>query len=327
MRRYLLYAIGEIILVVIGILLALYINNLNEERQIDRKIQSILAEVKKDLLEDVKRSRSIMNTYREKNLSRWKILSGQFTEEDFYNRRFPSVIYTFNTMTQHQNGYNNLMRFMDNMPDKYAPLIELLNKIYVNNGATLSVFSDRLKETVYENLDDLAQNKDWYLEWQLFETTDDMVAYYIHDKQFKNQVVHYMNDLVNLFIAVNINLIDAIDAYTLLEELTGSDEPMPEVINYTYPDTVFTRELAGVYVQESKVEGFPDTLFISLKDGRLLGGPAGSGISAPARPVYWFRDDLFFLGGDAPFYQIAVEGGATTISSHYSRGQVVWTKQ
>jgi|TARA_R110002020_G_scaffold396281_1_gene606303 sensor domain CHASE-containing protein len=34
--RYLLYAIGEIILVVIGILIALQINTWNEERKLDR---------------------------------------------------------------------------------------------------------------------------------------------------------------------------------------------------------------------------------------------------------------------------------------------------
>lgn len=42
LRRYLIYAIGEILLVVIGILIALQVNNWNEERRDNRTLISIL---------------------------------------------------------------------------------------------------------------------------------------------------------------------------------------------------------------------------------------------------------------------------------------------
>ena len=50
--RYLLYAIGEIVLVVIGILLALQINNWNENRKDILLSKAILEEFKKDLVSD-----------------------------------------------------------------------------------------------------------------------------------------------------------------------------------------------------------------------------------------------------------------------------------
>jgi hypothetical protein len=43
--KYFLYAIGEIILVIIGILIALYINNRNEVRIIENKYISNLQQV------------------------------------------------------------------------------------------------------------------------------------------------------------------------------------------------------------------------------------------------------------------------------------------
>lgn len=50
--RYLLYAIGEILLVVIGILIALQVNNWNEERKNDKKVakytEGLIADLKKD---------------------------------------------------------------------------------------------------------------------------------------------------------------------------------------------------------------------------------------------------------------------------------------
>ena len=51
--RYLLYAIGEIALVVIGILIALQINNWNEERKTLRQIDDHLENLAADLNEDI----------------------------------------------------------------------------------------------------------------------------------------------------------------------------------------------------------------------------------------------------------------------------------
>lgn len=50
--KYLLYALGEIILVVIGILIALSINNWNEDRKTNNKLRSTLTELKNDLIRD-----------------------------------------------------------------------------------------------------------------------------------------------------------------------------------------------------------------------------------------------------------------------------------
>ncbi len=50
--KYMLYAIGEIVLVVIGILLALQINNWNEEKKINKSIEDHLTILKQNLSED-----------------------------------------------------------------------------------------------------------------------------------------------------------------------------------------------------------------------------------------------------------------------------------
>lgn len=53
MSRYLLYAIGEIILVVIGILIALQVNNLNQNRIQKAETKTLLENLKADIEEDV----------------------------------------------------------------------------------------------------------------------------------------------------------------------------------------------------------------------------------------------------------------------------------
>ncbi len=59
-RKYLLYAIGEIVLVVIGILIALSINNWNEERKERVRAQAHLKEIKAELLYDLNQWKKIM---------------------------------------------------------------------------------------------------------------------------------------------------------------------------------------------------------------------------------------------------------------------------
>ena len=52
--KYLKYALGEIILVVIGILIALQINNWNEHRKLQNSIQQVYSMIKTDLQSDIK---------------------------------------------------------------------------------------------------------------------------------------------------------------------------------------------------------------------------------------------------------------------------------
>src|SRR6056297_1764772 len=54
-RKYLLYAIGEIFLVVIGILIALQVNNWNEERLINNQLDTYFRQIHGELDSDLNR--------------------------------------------------------------------------------------------------------------------------------------------------------------------------------------------------------------------------------------------------------------------------------
>ncbi|WP_400075447.1 DUF6090 family protein [Winogradskyella sp. R77965] len=64
--RYFKYAIGEIILVVIGILIALQINNWNERRQKIALESSYLSEIKENLIKDTLNINSTVNFHKRK---------------------------------------------------------------------------------------------------------------------------------------------------------------------------------------------------------------------------------------------------------------------
>lgn len=61
LSKYLLYAIGEIVLVVIGILIALQINNWNLERQFRKKERAYLQEIQNNLRQDSLRLQAVVD--------------------------------------------------------------------------------------------------------------------------------------------------------------------------------------------------------------------------------------------------------------------------
>lgn len=60
--KYLVYAVGEIILVVLGILIALNVNNWNEKRQLDRQFATTIEHLYNSLLFDVEKFEVFYNT-------------------------------------------------------------------------------------------------------------------------------------------------------------------------------------------------------------------------------------------------------------------------
>ena len=112
--KYLLYAIGEIILVVIGILLALQINNWNEEKKERVQEQKYLIEIKRNLESDLLEIQNLRNEYQKISATADSILifiKDAKPKTTNYNKLWEYIIeVTYVPSFQSQkNGYNNLI--------------------------------------------------------------------------------------------------------------------------------------------------------------------------------------------------------------------------
>ena len=108
--KYMRYAIGEIVLVVIGILIALSINNWNEERKLHQVELSLLRELKADLefskkeLEIIVQNNKkyiveyrLINSFIEKNRAYDRALDEAFSYLDIWSQPYLSTM-TFETL-------------------------------------------------------------------------------------------------------------------------------------------------------------------------------------------------------------------------------------
>lgn len=92
--KYLIYAVGEIVLVVIGILIALSINNWNQEIKTKKQEIKILTELKNDLKTNLKEIVETYNTTRSRQLSTVLILDyfeKNRTLDDSLKRAFENI--------------------------------------------------------------------------------------------------------------------------------------------------------------------------------------------------------------------------------------------
>jgi len=62
LKKYLIYALGEILLVMIGILLALQVNNWNENKKLRLEEELVLIEIRRDLDENILKLKALLKT-------------------------------------------------------------------------------------------------------------------------------------------------------------------------------------------------------------------------------------------------------------------------
>jgi len=151
-EKYLKYAIGEIILVVIGILVALQINTWNEEKKERLQEQKYLIEIKANLESDLLQIEDIRNRYQNISATADSILI--FIKDvkpitTNYNKLWEYIIeVTYVPSFQSQkNGYNNLISAGNINQIKNQELLREISSHYSN----VEHFNELVRQTIYES--------------------------------------------------------------------------------------------------------------------------------------------------------------------------------
>ena len=87
--KYLLYAMGEIVLVVIGILIALNLNNRNERRKAEAEVEIIFGEIMEELISDVEETTMPMEYFAARDSVIYLVLSDNVTYDDYRYAKVP----------------------------------------------------------------------------------------------------------------------------------------------------------------------------------------------------------------------------------------------
>ena len=190
--QYMRYAIGEIMLVVIGILIALSINNWNETRKQNETTNSIYVLVKEDLINDISVIDSFLKEYDEvRKPSFERVLKTKLTKDDWLkNPDYITVIRGYKDFSINQRGSDllkNQTNLTVNIEQNLASEINLfynqhLIEIEIAINDTQGVFTDNI-----QNLN----NYDWFSSYLLYNKIEGVIDYISNDPNAKNRITLY----------------------------------------------------------------------------------------------------------------------------------------
>lgn len=271
-RAYILYAIGEITLVMIGILLALQVNNWNENQKQEALARSYIMQIQNELLDDIQESKEITEILITKAELLYKIMYNQNTIEELTSSNGKTFLYVGLNESDfliNTNGFDGFINTMDEIQFGNEALIKDLKEMYINTNEYLKGSSEMVSNAVGRYLIHLETTKPWFNELFTNRTLpDDAISYMMEDPFYKNYMSTYNVLAIGNFLS-NTQLFqyEAFQLYQAIDKELGTTEETPEEILNLFsevPDTTANR-LAGTYFNQIRDSEYK----LGVKDSKL----------------------------------------------------------
>lgn len=192
-KKYLLYGIGETVLVVVGILIALQVNNYKEQSETTTKIEAIFETVAIDLSEDIKEANEIIEFYTKRDSIILRIINDTLPAEMFKeDANLRTVILFYNELLIDKMGYEALMRNINDVPIEYSDVLTHLNKLYSQAAPRIET-NNKSTRAFLEQLAQKWSKHSWFLTSRETQKkwNDGLIKYMSEDPNYKSDVRMY----------------------------------------------------------------------------------------------------------------------------------------
>jgi len=266
--KYLKYAIGEIVLVVIGILIALQVNNWNEQRKSEAKVESIFVDIMDELTSDIEKTTYIMHYYARKDSVIYLLQNNRITLEDYKKNKSPllwSLTGWFDTVDLTKEAYTNLVNYKDAIPTKYDSILKDLSQLYNRLQETVIRHNKDMAELVNENSNIAMRNYPWFAS-NSESDIEKQLDYMLNDFRYKNEVEGYRNKGINNQLRwVVIYRQNAIECYKKIAKLLN--KPLDHE-NFTFDQDMAKILVGDWFIIETEPK---EIISIFVQDNRLFG--------------------------------------------------------
>ena len=190
LKKYLVYAIGEIILVVIGILIAVQLNNWNQKSISDAEIEVLLDKVEADLVANIKATNNIIDDYFINDSLTRKVINNELTIEDYYNdKRLGNLLFRIQLLKLNTENIIKMIEKEDVISSKYETIIEIakeLKRSIIYNEYT----EEPLKTFYYGNVDFLMSHSFWIAKSDS-SSIEKRYHFFTTDENYKKRVLNH----------------------------------------------------------------------------------------------------------------------------------------
>lgn len=202
---YLKYAFGEILLVVIGILVAVYINNKNEERKHRNEIDNIFSIIEIDLINDIEEAESIIFSEEKKEKYYNLFINNKLTKEDYEKKYIlRRLVFGYLEISFNKRGYNLLNEHKSLDTSKDSLIIKTI-ELYTHRIDEVKA-DDQLREIEFKETFKYWKTQEWWEDYIMgFKDRDNFnsvkfIDYALNSKDYKNRVTtsRFINSFVFL---------------------------------------------------------------------------------------------------------------------------------
>ena len=242
-RKYFKYAIGEIILVVIGILIALQINNWNTINANEKEAYNQLLDVQNEILNNIQSFDLYGNAYNEKLNDVRRVFSDTLVFEDYQKEpRLFQIMGNYYSFESQYEAFDKLIQNADNLPKKYKPIILDLKKHY-----NMSAF-----DVIYKGIIDESDNHNIFMQ-NFAESNyrfqyDGLIEFVMTNKDYKNRLAIFSFTLDDLVPELTYKKYEAIHLYKQMVALGFPNKDSSQLDNMYVPINEETvRPFIGTY--------------------------------------------------------------------------------
>jgi hypothetical protein len=189
--KYMKYAIGEIILVMIGILLALQVSNWNGKRLEKQTLINTYAIIAEDLKNDIADIDLILKSKKKAEPIFNKILDGLMTKEDYENcNGCEFLIVGSPDLTIEKRGYNLLNSFTSSKVSADSLTIKIV-QFYTKQLTKITVDDELRGRDIANNVNDWKNKYKWYSDYITERNNNGFIEYAINSPDYTNRVANY----------------------------------------------------------------------------------------------------------------------------------------
>jgi len=228
-KNYLLYAVGEIILVVAGILIAVYIGEQRERVQLEETKEKAITQVVKDLQLAVKEIEGLKAFYGERDSLFALVLSNKLKTTPEADLSFCSnLITSYVDASISTIGYDAFVKTVTSESNTDSLLL-LLNELYLRNLIAINSFTARVADQVEVNMGYIENNFQSFGATG-FEMTKEEKEYYLNDWHFKNKVTRMRSMATGNLIKFSCDFeMNAVKTLAYIASTHG--KPLKETVN------------------------------------------------------------------------------------------------
>jgi hypothetical protein len=242
--RYLKYGIGEIILVVIGILIAIQVDNWNEERIANEKTKLLFQGVSDELVQNIENIDRRINDYIYKDSFYFNVLNKRVNYDDYIaSPNLFGFVFGWDRVSLVDDGFKELLVGKNNLTELQDSIFIELKDLYGKR----KINTDRDDQMIHEthlSFRDRMKEQAWYLDFTMKPyITDEMIQYALNDPLYLNELGELRARETGTLLGMLWFRTKALNLHKKIAEMLGTEKDTSLII-----DIEDFERIKGVYV-------------------------------------------------------------------------------